>query len=66
MTKSDLVDIEVVIHAETDKAIKVSNDGEKANAVWLPKSMIEIEPNLGIGIVIISLPERLALDKGLI
>lgn len=61
--KSELVDIEVTIHAETDLAILVSDDGDKGNAVWLPKSQIEIEKSGKTYVV--TMPEWLADDKGL-
>lgn len=63
--KSELIDIEVEIRAETDKAVQVF-DGELT--VWLPLSQIEIErPRAGHkGPTIVTLPEWLALDKGLI
>lgn len=62
--KSDLVDIEVTVHHETEKAVLVSDDGDRKRAVWLPKSAIEIA---GDGLrVTVTLPERLAIDKGLV
>lgn len=64
--KSDLVDIAGVQHAETDKAILFSETADKADAVWLPKSMIEIEYDGHRNFVTVTMPERLALDKGLI
>lgn len=69
--KSDIIDIDVTIHAESKRgesnagAILVSLDGEKTKAVWLPKSAIEFEQT-SPGIFRVTLPERLALDKGLI
>ncbi len=65
--KYDLVDIEMVLHHETEKAVLVSDTGERDEAVWLPKSAVEIEPHpKARGVVTITLPERLATDKGLI
>ena len=63
--KSDLIDVTVQLHHETDKAILVSDDGDRGNAVWLPLSQCEIQKQRG-GVVIVTLPEWLALDKGLI
>lgn len=65
MSRSDLIDITVQLHHETDKAVLVSDDGEKDNAVWLPRSMIEIDGKKD-NILEITLPEWLAMDKGLI
>lgn len=63
--KSPLVDVTVMRHAETEKAILVSDDGDKDHAVWVPKLHIEIEP-VGPNTVELTMPEWLALDKGLI
>ena len=43
MTRSDLVDLTLHIHASTDLAILASDDGVEKTATWLPKSQIEIE-----------------------
>jgi hypothetical protein len=66
-TRNDTIDIEVTLHAETALAILVSDDGDEDTAVWLPKSQIEY-PGIAIkGFVItVTLPEWLAMDKGLI
>jgi hypothetical protein len=67
---SDLVDVTVRVHAETKLAMLVSDDGVEKNAVWLPRSQIEIAPAPGTGasrnIVLITAPEWLLIDKGLI
>lgn len=64
--KSNLVDIAAVRHAETDKAILVSETGEKDDAVWLPKSQVEIENDGHKNFITVTMPEWLAKDKGLI
>ena len=61
----EVIDITVQVHAKTDRAILVSDDGEESNAVWLPLSQVEVEMKQG-GTAEITLPEWLALDKGLI
>lgn len=61
----EVIDITVQVHAKTDRAILVSDDGEKSNAVWLPLSQVEVEMKQA-GTAEITLPEWLALDKGLI
>jgi hypothetical protein len=71
VVKSNLIDVTVQMHAETDKAVLVSDDGDKNKAVWIPKSQIEIafHPSMkerGNGAATITLPEWLAKDKGLI
>jgi|JI9StandDraft_1071089.scaffolds.fasta_scaffold875472_2 hypothetical protein len=66
---SDLLDLTMQLHAETNGAILVSDDGDKAGAVWLPKSQIEYEVRergSGAALVEVTMPEWLALDKGLI
>jgi len=64
--KSDLVDMEVALHAETEKAVRVSASGDEAEAVWIPKPQCEIERTVVGNSCIITLPEWLAQDKGLI
>jgi hypothetical protein len=61
-----LVDLELMVHHATELAVLVSDDGEEAGAVWLPLSRIECEepPRPGRA-QIITLPERLAFDRGL-
>lgn len=62
----DIVDIEVVVHYETDAAYLVSIDGDKEDAKWLPKSAVEIERVQGYLLWVLSGPEQLLLDTGLI
>ncbi|WP_212525884.1 hypothetical protein [Actibacterium sp. MT2.3-13A] len=62
--RSDVIDIEVHLHHETAKAILVSDSGDKDSAVWLPLSQIEIEPENGF--IVVTMPEWLAEEKGLI
>jgi len=65
--KSNLIDITVVKHAETTKAVLVSDNGDKSRGVWVPLSQCEIEPEDGEkDIYVLTLPEWLAIDKGLI
>lgn len=63
--KSDLIDLTMQLHAESQKAILVSDEGDKTHAVWLPLSQVEIE-HKGKGIVVVTLPEWLAIEKGLV
>lgn len=64
------VDIEVTLHADPEGAfaICVSDDGEKRNSVWLPRSQIDIHNVNAVegDVITITLPEWLAEDKGLI
>lgn len=63
--KSDLIDLTMHRHHETERAILVSDDGNREKAVWLPKSAVEVEEK-GRGVVIVTLPEPLAIEKGLV
>lgn len=63
--KSDLVDLTLFQHAITERAIRVSDTGEDAKAVWLPLAHCEVEKRPR-GIVVVTCPEWLALDRGLI
>lgn len=76
---SDLVDITLVLHHQTDRAVLVSITGEEARAVWLPKSRIEVErtgggivgtrkdgAQMSLETVVVTVPEGLAKDKGLL
>ncbi|MCF3935046.1 hypothetical protein L1787_16705 [Acuticoccus sp. M5D2P5] len=62
--RSDILDIEVQVHATSERAVKVSSDGDAARAVWLPLSQIEIATK-GDGLAEVSLPEWLAIEKEL-
>jgi len=63
--KSDVIDLTVQKLHETEKAVLVTVDVPE-NGVWLAKSQIEIEPCATGGLFTVTLPEWLALDKGLI
>lgn len=63
--RSDLVDLDVIIHHETERAVLVSDDGNRDRAVWLPLAAVEIERN-GKDAATITLSERLATDRGLL
>lgn len=70
MSKSSLVDITMVLHFDSGKAVKVSDDGDEKRHVWLPHYAIEVhdtgKKEKGLPIVQIACPEKLALEKGLI
>ena len=63
--KSNLIDIDVEVTTRTEKAVLV-HTGDKEKAAWLPLSQIEISHSGFAGIETITLPEWLAMDKGLI
>ena len=62
--KSELVDLDVVLVHETERAIlvRLTEDGEK---VWLPLAAVEVNERKA-RTANITLPEALALEKGLI
>ncbi len=62
---SDLVDITMQVHARTAKAIRVSDDGDEAKAIWLPLSQVEVEEKRD-GMIIVTMPEWLAIQRGLV
>ena len=76
MSKSDLIDIQVALHHETEKAILVSETGQDARAKWIPKSKVEIERTVSFvqwqggakkyPLIKLTLPEWLAHNEGLL
>lgn len=64
--KSGLIDIAGVIHHQTDKAILFSDTAHREDAVWLPKSVVEIEYDNHKNFYTVTMPEQLAVDKGLV
>jgi hypothetical protein len=60
---SDLTDLTLDWVTETADAIAVRLEGRK---VWLPKSAIEYERDPAKRSVTVTLPEWLAIDKGLV
>lgn len=63
--KSDLIDVTVQLHHVTERAVLVSDDGDREKAVWIPISQCEVErrPN---GIAVVTMPTWLATEKGLV
>lgn len=68
MSRSDLVDLTLHIHAETDLEFLASNNGDIKNAHRLPRSQVEIErlkPS-GSNEAIVTMPLWLATEKRLV
>lgn len=63
--KSNIIDLDVQLLNTTEKAVLVTLDIPE-NGVWLPKSQVELSETGIAGIMTVTLPEWLALDKGLI
>lgn len=61
----DMTCLVLVRHHQTDKAIKVSDTGDGAKAVWIPKSMVVIEQPSARGILVASMPKAFAEQKRL-
>lgn len=64
-TKRKVHDVELHWHFETERAIAVSENGIADAKFFLPKSQIEFEQR-DDGSVVVSMPEWLAKEKGLI
>lgn len=68
--KSDLVDIELFRHAESDRAVLFSEFNVKSAGKWLPKSQIEYYkkegPSRGDAVYVVTMPKWLAKDKGFV
>lgn len=64
--RSDLVDITLIKVRETDKAYGFKETEADDELVWLPKSMVELEPTKKAGIFVVTMPENLAHEKELI
>jgi hypothetical protein len=63
--RSNLVDVQATWVRETERAICVRLDDDMTE-VWLPKSQIEYELEAAPGLVLLSLPETLAVQKGIV
>ena len=53
------------VHAETQLAILVSDDGDEKGAVWLPRSKIEIVREIDDETIEVEVPGWLAEERGL-
>lgn len=63
--KSDIIEITVHLLHETDRAVLVT-DSTPENGVWLPLSQIEIMPADTGRLHVVTLPEWLAMERGLV
>lgn len=62
--KSDLCDVDVTLHHETEKALLISVTGDRDDAVWVANSMCELDRTGKI--FQLTLPQWLATEKGLV
>lgn len=63
--RSTVIDITVQLLHETAAAVRVT-DSTPDKGVWLPRSQIEIDHGNKPGLAIVTLPEWLAIEKGLV
>ena len=64
--KLNLIELDCDYVGETDDAILIANPFEEKDSIWLPKSQIEIEYLGHVGCISVTLPEWLAIEKGLV
>ncbi len=64
MTRSDLIDVTVIVAHATPSAILV--DHGAAAPCWLPRSQVEIAPNTDGRTHTCTLPQWLAEEKGMV
>lgn len=55
----------LVVHHETPKALLVSDTGDRARAVWIPKSMVAIEPPQQLCFIVATMSKGFAEQKRL-
>jgi len=66
--RSDLVDIDVVIHWQTEKAWLVETATSSPEKVWVPASMCEVSDRKAAPskAATMTLPRGIAIEKGLV
>ncbi|WP_295810339.1 hypothetical protein [uncultured Nitratireductor sp.] len=62
--KSDLIDLRVRAKHMTERAILVTTDDE--NEAWLPFSLVDLRTTGRVNEYDVTLPEQLAIEKGLV
>lgn len=55
----------LIVHAQTEKAYKVSDTGDAARAVWVPKVMLTVDEFSERGIIVASMSKAFAERKNL-
>src|SRR5579859_5625051 len=55
----------LVVHHQTDAALLVSDSGDRAKAVWIPKSMVSIEQPWNLCFVVATMTSGFARQKRL-
>ena len=62
---SDEYELDLFLHHETEKAIKVSDSGDEEDAVWLPRSQVQIMYQRD-DLITVVMSEKLAQEKELV
>lgn len=63
--RSDVIDIDVHVHVKTERAVLISETGDRDAAEWVPLSQVEVEMTSG-ATARVTLPEWLAIEKGFV
>lgn len=61
--KWEKIVLAMVLHGETDLAIKCSTDGNAANARWMPRKMATICQRVGDEFLLVIMPACIAVDR---
>jgi hypothetical protein len=61
-----MIELNMHLHAETAKAVLLSDDGKEENAKWYPKSQVKCPTNELNKVVEVEMPEWLAKKEELI
>lgn len=64
--ESNSIALMMVLHSKTGDDVLVSDTGDLKDAVNLPAAAVKIVMASTPGFVVITMPEQLAMDKGLI
>jgi len=65
-TFEGLTCLALVVHDTREKALLVSDSGDRAKAVWIPRSMVSIEPPWSLCFVVATMAAGFARQKKLI
>jgi len=64
-TLSAVTCLALCVHHETEKALLVSDCADQVRAVWCPKSLLSLDPNLSGEFIVATMAKRLAEQKNL-
>lgn len=66
MAESKSIELMMVLHKRVGEDVLVSDTGDVRHAVILPMGSIKVEMSRVAGFVDITMPERMAREKGLV